>query len=455
MANKPNVQSFGFEVEKKGHFEEANLVAVAQEVDFNLFPEVFGINFGLPLVENFGFTSPSILTRTAIPALKGIEIDVAKSAELVGIEIAASFQEDVIHPTWVGIRGIDTLITEPNFAISVTMNSAGLDNYSTARFGLYIGMGNLTYTQLFTEINCLGNFSFGDHYISKLPDGTFPQPSTQYTVGVKLVDEYRNAEYVEEVNTVISSAGNDLLPAPRLLFVDDDTGDSVTVTLQWLTSDVDYSHTEIYRLSGYTTTNAAYKTHLTSFTNVGESFQITGLKRSEEVKLVASCIDTNAIRGYTSRIYSIVVAGVKLADSEETPLSALLPSISGDSIGVGIKYPFEIAEGVVQNSSGVSRLQETIIYILRTVVASRLMHPNFGQDLGWMPFEIATIDLNPIIQDIVIEAIETNEPRVKIDSVEITNYNKYNSMASIAIAWFATNQTESGSFMVDLQISGG
>ena len=450
----PKIQAVGFEVEKKGHYEDAEFVAIVQEVDFNLFPEVLGIGFGLPLVEKFGPTSSSICSRTAIPQLRGIEIDVAKDAELAGIEIAASLQEDLVHPKWTGTRGINSVVTETNFAITVELKSTVItDEYNIAMFELFIAQGNLSAEQLFVDIYSLGAFRFGDHYITVLPDGSSPLPATQYTLGVRAIDQSTNAEVTSEVSLVTTSTGI-LLDAPVFQAVDDGTGTSITIELLVRTTDVSYDHVEIYRLQGYTTTNAGYKQLVTNFTNVGETYQITGLEIAEEVRLIAVAVDVNLVKGYWSRISSIVMSDPTIPDEfVETPVSTQLPTITGDSVGTGVQYPFEISDGVLQTSSGFDRLYESIILILRTITTTRLMHPEFGLGSNWLTFESLGSYLETVLNEITKESVEKNESRVTVESVSITNIDRNNRTVTVLINCRSTGSNETGTITYTFQLS--
>jgi phage baseplate assembly protein W len=452
----PIFEGAQIEAGRIGHYEAPEAEGLGVEIEWQLFPVIHSLFMNLnPIYPRmFSRGSPSEVIIYA-PVMCGIEIGVADEAELTGIEVYINPELDLIHPTWLGDAGIDAVTTESNFAISFTLKSSGSDNYANNRYEVFIKEGIIGYAELFQPANTLGAFKHGEQYISALPDGSNPQPSTQYTLGVKLIDSLGNSEDSELVVNFSTSSGGTLLDAPVLEVTDDGTGTTATVELKGVTSDPDYVNVEVYRLQEETTTHPAYKQLLGTLVSLGDTISVTGLSEGEELKIVGCCIDTNGVRGYASRINSLIIEISDLAEEDEPALAAQYPFIDGDVIGKGTKYPFTIEDGSVVESTGIDRLREIIVYIMRTEVGTRIAHRDFGVDLITMPFDIMRGEIAPLVFTIVKESVEALEPRVRIDNVTVVGRKNDNTQIVFLVEWSDTQDGGTDSFKIDLNASGG
>lgn len=91
-------------------------------------------------------------------------------------------------------------------------------------------------------------------------------------------------------------------------------------------------------------------------------------------------------------------------------------------LGVGWSFPprFEKSgkNGLVM-SSGVQDINESLEILMTTTLGERVMQPGYGADLTKMLFEPLSGTLTTEIRDMLTRAITIQEPRVKIEKINL------------------------------------
>src|SRR6266446_1343006 len=94
---------------------------------------------------------------------------------------------------------------------------------------------------------------------------------------------------------------------------------------------------------------------------------------------------------------------------------------AGRIFGRGISFPPRVGpEGRVVWSAGEDNVREAIRIILLTEQRERLNLPQFGGGLGQLLFEPNTVTTRHLIQDRISKALADWEPRIRVESVEVT-----------------------------------
>jgi phage baseplate assembly protein W len=94
---------------------------------------------------------------------------------------------------------------------------------------------------------------------------------------------------------------------------------------------------------------------------------------------------------------------------------------AGNVFGRGISFPPRVgADGRVAWSEGEQNIREAIRVILLTEERERINLPGFGGGLGQFLFEPNTVMTRHLVQERIARALATWEPRIHVDSVEVT-----------------------------------
>jgi phage baseplate assembly protein W len=89
---------------------------------------------------------------------------------------------------------------------------------------------------------------------------------------------------------------------------------------------------------------------------------------------------------------------------------------------LGMQYPLvKTARGVLAQKSGVDQIKADILQLLLTNPGERVMLPEFGTPLRQLCFEPNDSLLEKKAKDIIAKAIQTWEPRVVIEKLEVTS----------------------------------
>jgi hypothetical protein len=93
----------------------------------------------------------------------------------------------------------------------------------------------------------------------------------------------------------------------------------------------------------------------------------------------------------------------------------------GRVFGRGISFPPRLgADGRLAWSEGEQNIREAIRVILLTEERERINLPSFGGGLGQFLFEPNTVMTRHLIQDRIVRALAAWEPRIRVETVEVT-----------------------------------
>lgn len=94
--------------------------------------------------------------------------------------------------------------------------------------------------------------------------------------------------------------------------------------------------------------------------------------------------------------------------------------MQSDFIGAGWSYPLGAAgNGAVAMSRGVDRLEQAMRIVLSTYPGERAMRPDYGCRLRDFQFDPVSPDVAAAIAAEVTRALNSCEPRVEVDDVEV------------------------------------
>jgi len=125
----------------------------------------------------------------------------------------------------------------------------------------------------------------------------------------------------------------------------------------------------------------------------------------------------------------------------------------GQLFGRGISFPPRVGpDGRVSWSSGEESVRESIRVILMTEQPERLRTPSFGGSLGRFLFEPNTVTTRRSIQDRITKELAQWEPRIHVESVDVTADpdDPQAAVAGITYKLVATQARESVSLSVTL-----
>ena len=89
--------------------------------------------------------------------------------------------------------------------------------------------------------------------------------------------------------------------------------------------------------------------------------------------------------------------------------------------GQGMAFPPRVLpDGSIAWSSGEDNVREAIRIVLMTEPGERLYLPTFGAGLGRFLFEPNTASTHTLIAERIGRALRAWEPRVKVESIEVT-----------------------------------
>jgi len=128
---------------------------------------------------------------------------------------------------------------------------------------------------------------------------------------------------------------------------------------------------------------------------------------------------------------------------------------SGVILGRGIAFPPNVgADGRVAFSEGTENIREAIRIILMTELGERLRLPAFGAGLGRFLFEPNTSTTRGQVQDRILKALTTWEPRIVVQSVRVDPdpSDPEAAVATVTYALVATQMSESVG--VSIQLAG-
>jgi phage baseplate assembly protein W len=125
----------------------------------------------------------------------------------------------------------------------------------------------------------------------------------------------------------------------------------------------------------------------------------------------------------------------------------------GRLFGRGIAFPPRVgSDGRISWSEGEANVREAIQVILLTEWNERLMLPEFGGGLGRFLFEPNNVTTRHLMKDRIAKALAQWEPRVSVESVEVSEdpADPEGAVATIIYRLVATRALERVSLNVSL-----
>lgn len=122
--------------------------------------------------------------------------------------------------------------------------------------------------------------------------------------------------------------------------------------------------------------------------------------------------------------------------------------------GQGMAFPPRIGpDGRMAWSSGEANVHESIRIILSTEPGERLRLPSFGAGLRRFLFEPNTLATHTLIKQAIGEALKRWEPRIQLESVEVTadSQDTESAIATLTYRLVATQVQERLSVAVSVQ----
>jgi len=96
---------------------------------------------------------------------------------------------------------------------------------------------------------------------------------------------------------------------------------------------------------------------------------------------------------------------------------------------LGTPYPVvKDAAGYFHTQSGLRQIKSDLLILLLTNPGERVMLPAFGTGLRQLLFEQNDASLRNRARDLIIQAIQTWEPRIAVDQIEILTQVDNNSL---------------------------
>jgi hypothetical protein len=105
-----------------------------------------------------------------------------------------------------------------------------------------------------------------------------------------------------------------------------------------------------------------------------------------------------------------------------------------DTLGRGLRFPLVTASGFGW-VAGADAVEQSIRAILLTEPGERIARPNYGAGLRRFLFQPNSLELRTRVRAAVSEALERDEPRLRLDEVAVTTDPREPTVLRIAIRW--------------------
>jgi phage baseplate assembly protein W len=128
--------------------------------------------------------------------------------------------------------------------------------------------------------------------------------------------------------------------------------------------------------------------------------------------------------------------------------------MSGDRLGLGLRFPLVTGDGFGW-VSGVAAVEQSIRAILLTEPGERLARPNYGAGLRRFLFAPNGLELRTRIRMEVTEALERDEPRIRLEFVAVTIDPQEPTVLRIAIRYEVLSEPGARNLVFPFYLSGG
>lgn len=129
----------------------------------------------------------------------------------------------------------------------------------------------------------------------------------------------------------------------------------------------------------------------------------------------------------------------------------------GDFYGLGFAFPprVDATTGALAIVGDTTVVDQAIRLILRTQPGDRLMRPDYGCDLKQFLFNPNTVATRRLIEQEVTRAINGNEDRVRLDSVDVTVSEFEPAQVDIAVSYTLVRTGAASGVSVPLRLDVG
>ncbi len=115
------------------------------------------------------------------------------------------------------------------------------------------------------------------------------------------------------------------------------------------------------------------------------------------------------------------------------------------------KFPIEFNRyaNSVEMAEGKDAIRNSIKMLLSTVPGERYLEPNYGFDLSVLAFNTLGLSEKTKFKGDIKHAIESFEPRAKVDSLILENPNDNNGIVKIAIKYTIIEDNTQDELVID------
>ncbi len=129
-----------------------------------------------------------------------------------------------------------------------------------------------------------------------------------------------------------------------------------------------------------------------------------------------------------------------------------------DFKGQGWAFPPAFVKGLsttVVLTSGDRNIQENLQILFNTRIGERLMNFNYGTKLKALVFENQNPSLFSSIKNTITNALVLYEPRIKLESVDITNSSAQDGLIEVQVTYTVLKTNHRANFVYPFYISEG
>ena len=128
--------------------------------------------------------------------------------------------------------------------------------------------------------------------------------------------------------------------------------------------------------------------------------------------------------------------------------------MSVDSLGRGLRFPLLTGEGFGW-VSGEAAVEQSIRAILLTEPGERIARPSYGVGLRRFLFAQNSLELRTQIRQAVVEALERDEPRIRVETVAVESDAREPTVLRIAIRYAILDQPGVRNLVFPFSLNGG
>lgn len=121
-----------------------------------------------------------------------------------------------------------------------------------------------------------------------------------------------------------------------------------------------------------------------------------------------------------------------------------------DNIGIGWSFPPSFKNGNAEMVSSNQEIRQALEIILMTVQGERFLRPDFGVGLREYQFSSMSPAVRLHLQELIKEEIRTQEKRVNVENVEISDVDNLEGKFVITVIYSTEGSEENESLRVTI-----